>query len=241
MGSALVDNHEEMFELMETDEEIRRFLQLISTSLKLLRKHLGLLTTTGNLGEKNKYENQLAKLQGLQTRARKRLRRAAIGGGAGLGAQRKRRKNNRSERVQWVDLKSAFRSRIRTGAVINLTHKFPETFLPDAMFLVKRRFQNILKTGQNIKVNFELSCKYELMRTNEIDDKFFQTANMLLSPTSNLDSVLDECCEALKTKVSSHTPRISKKKSETNGSLFGFFLTDERVRGTRIWLEVPVN
>lgn len=198
MEPDLVKNHDRMFELLETEEEIRTFLRLNATSLRLLRKHLHVLAR--NLGEKNKYESQIAKLQGLQTKAKIRLQHAAIGG-AGLNVPR-RRKDKRSDRVQWVDLKSAFKSRMRTGAIINLKHKFPESFLPDAMFLIKPRFQNILKTGQNIKVNFELSCRYELSRTNEIEDKFFNTPNVSLNPASDLDTILEECCQTLKTKVS---------------------------------------
>lgn len=197
MEPDLVRNHDRMFELLETEEEIRNFLRLNATSLRLLKKHLHVLAK--NLGEKNKYESQITKLQGLQTKAKIRLQRTTI---EGAGLDVRGRKNKRSDRVQWVDLKSAFQSRIRTGAVINLKHKFPETFLPDAMFLIKTRFQNILKTGQNIKVNFELSCRYELSRTAEIEDKFFNTPNIPLHPAVDLDPILEECCQTLKTKVS---------------------------------------
>lgn len=51
-----------------------------------------------------------------------------------------------SDRVQWRDLESAFQSRIRTGVVINLTHKDLNKFFDDAkqMFLsrVRNAFHN---------------------------------------------------------------------------------------------------
>lgn len=181
-----------MLDLVKTNEELRRFIQINAKSLRLLRKHLGQLAHT--LGEKKKYESHLAKLQGLQTKAKNRLRRPT---GAGLG----RTNDKMSDRVQWVDVKSAFQSRIRTAAVVNLTHKFPETFLRDAMVLVKRRFRRLLKIGVNFKANFELSCKFKLERTDEIEDKFFQTGNVLLSLASNLDEILDDCCRTIQTKV----------------------------------------
>lgn len=201
MDPALVINHEKLFELVKTDEEIRRFLHLNSVSLKLLKRHLRVLAS--NLGEKNKYANQITKLQSLQVKAKRRLQ-TTVGGGGLAGPKRKKQKNknNRSDRIQWIDLKSAFRSRIRTGAVINLTHKLPDSFLPDAMCLVKRRFQHLMKTNQNFKFNFELSCRYELERTGEIDDKFFHTPNILLTPSTDLDHELNDCIETLKTKVS---------------------------------------
>lgn len=189
-----------MLELLKTEEELKRFMKLNTTSLKLLGKHLRAFAES--LGEKNKYENQITKLKGIQTKAKQRLRQQQTVVGAGLGPKKKKRNNIRSERVQWVELKSAFRSRIRTGAVINLSHRLPDPFLSDAMVLIKRRLETSLKKNQNIKVNFELSCKYELQRTMEVEDKFFQSANVSLTPTSDLDEILHECSQALKTKVS---------------------------------------
>lgn len=187
-----------MLELLKTEEEIRRFMRLNTTSLKLLGKHLRAFAES--LGEKNKYENQITKLKGLQAKAKQRLQRQSTAVvGAGLAPKKR---NIRSERVRWVELKSAFSSRIRTGAAINLAHRLPDPFLSDAMVLIKRRLQTGLKKTPNIKVNFELSCKYELQRTMEVEDKFFQSANVSLSPASDLDEILHECCQKLKTKVS---------------------------------------
>lgn len=198
MDGDLIKKSEQMLELLRTEEETRRFLKLNSASLRLLGKQLRQLASS--LGEKNKYENQITKLKGLQVKAKRRLQQHHHAVGAGLEAGKKR--NIRSQRVQWIDIKSAFSSRIRTAGVINLQHKFVETFLPDAMVLVKRRLQNLLKKNLNIKVNFELSCKYELLRTDEVEDKYFNTANVMLTPTTDLDEVLTECCNSLRTKVS---------------------------------------
>ncbi|KAJ8939064.1 hypothetical protein NQ318_007695 [Aromia moschata] len=51
--------------------------------------------------------------------------------GGGLGA-----KENRSSKLRWIDTKSAFGSRIRSGMIINLKHKDIDHFLHDAFFFL---------------------------------------------------------------------------------------------------------
>ena len=191
MEDDLVTKAEAMCDLLRTEEELSRFLKLNNTSIRLLYKLLRKLSST-EIGPKRKYECQVSKLKSLNLKAKSRVQKR----GEGLQQRQKR-----SDYVTWVDLKSAFKSRIRTGAVVNLRHKFVESFLADAMVLIKRRLQNELKKNYNLKVIMELSCKYELTRTGEVSDKFFATSNISLTSTSDLDQALDQITEILQTKV----------------------------------------
>lgn len=190
MEDDLIAKSEAACDLLRTEEELSRFLKLNNTSVRLFYKLLRKLSST-EVGPKRKYECQVTKLKSLNLRAKNRVQKR------GAGIQRQKR----SDYVTWIDLKSAFRSRIRTGAVVNLRHKFVDPFLADAMVLIKRRLQNELKKNINLKVNMELSCRYELTRTGEVSDKFFATSNISLTPTSNLDEALGQIIKILQTKV----------------------------------------
>lgn len=75
--------------------------------------------------------------------------------------------SKRNLRVRWEDLQSAFENRIRTGIIINITHKQPYAFLEDARHLLAARVKNILKKINLIKVNMTLCCEFIKMVNNE--------------------------------------------------------------------------
>jgi len=58
-----------------------------------------------------------------------------------------------TQRIQWDDVKSAFRTRICTGIVSNLLHTMIHEFLEDAAPLVIRKIQDALGNVNAIKVN----------------------------------------------------------------------------------------
>lgn len=192
----------EMMSLLQTEDELRNFIKLNTTSIRLLNKWLHHSEFLGH-GEKRKCESKLVQLKSLSSKAKNRLSHH-FGGSLLHGPSSSTRPVRKdARRVQWVDLRSAFKSRIRTGAVVNLTHKFVDDFLEDAMPMIRRRLQNQLKKKNHaIKVNLELSCKYQLTRTGEIDDKTFLTPNILITVSASLDDILDEFKEILADKVS---------------------------------------
>lgn len=207
MESDLLNKSQQYFELMKTDEDLEKFMKLNSTSIRLINKLIRKEKAAGTLGRRLQLENRLCTLKGLSAKAKHRRHRlcrsttspaaaaARIGrGSAGRG--------KRSSRVRWVELENAFQCRIRTGAVVNLEHKFAEEFLDDAFILLKSRLVNALrKKKTNLKVNVELSADFELSRTGEIEAKYFATPNAALTPTSNLDEVMDNFKEVIMTKV----------------------------------------
>nr|CAH7717033.1 unnamed protein product [Callosobruchus chinensis] len=58
-----------------------------------------------------------------------------------------------NNRVVWEELTSCFKSRIRTGIIINLSHKDLKQFFQDAVVLFKSKIKSILKKFPVIKVN----------------------------------------------------------------------------------------
>ena len=191
IDAELVAKSEAACDLLRTEEELSSFLKLNRGSIRLVSKLLHKLPSSAT-GTKRKYECRLTCLKSLNLKAKNQVQKR------GAGLQHRQR---RSDYVQWVDLKSAFKSRIRTGAIVNLRHKFVDSFLPDAIVLLKRRLQNALKKNVNLKVVLELSCKYELARTGEVANKFFATPNISLTPTTDLDEALGQIIDILQTKV----------------------------------------
>lgn len=195
--ATLLDKSEQMFKLLRTEEDFEKFLKLNSTSIRLTQKTMK--RSVCSQGQKLRRESELLRLKALQLKAKNRHRKT----GSGMAVAATNEHKKRSNRVEWVELKSAFNSRIRTGAVCNITHKFPEEFLDDALRMLKIRIQNVLKNVIAIKVNVELVAKYALERTGEIDDKFFGTPNVLITRTTDLKAdVLDQFKEIILRKVS---------------------------------------
>ena len=55
------------------------------------------------------------------------------------------RNETSTHRVKWVDLHSAFQSRMRTSVIINLKHKDVESFLEDCAALFKKKSETLSK------------------------------------------------------------------------------------------------
>lgn len=190
----IVDLSNSLFALLQTEEERKKFLKLNSRSIRLLNKSLR--SGVFNHGEKLKCEASLAKLKGLGEKAKRRRQHS------GTGLSQDKLPKKRSERVHWQEMNSAFRSRIRTAAILNLIHKFPEEFLDDALCLLETRIKNIIKSNGVIKINVGLVCTYELERTGEIEDKHFTTQNFQITETTELPEILKQMKETLLKRVS---------------------------------------
>lgn len=68
-----------------------------------------------------------------------------------------------------MQLQSAFKGRIRTGAVLNLKHADPRHFLLDAYHLIKTRVKNQLKKQLALKLNLKLTLEFILPKNAEQD------------------------------------------------------------------------
>lgn len=94
-----------------------------------------------------------------------------------------------SRRVEWRDTETAFKRRIRTGLVINLSHKDVRDFLDDARELIIPQIQRTVQKSGNLKVNVILSGKFLLTKSvgSTEEDKAFNTANEPIFPSTNLE------------------------------------------------------
>ncbi|KAF2888778.1 hypothetical protein ILUMI_17395 [Ignelater luminosus] len=89
-------------------------------------------------------------------------------------------------KVRWIDGKSAFKGRIRTGIVVNLEHVEPVLFFKDAFLLVKRRIKKALNKHSILRVNFVFCAEYEKKdEENKVieDIKYFNTRNYIIVQT----------------------------------------------------------
>lgn len=97
-----------------------------------------------------------------------------------------------SDRVQWRDLESAFRSRIRTGVVINLVHKDLNKFFDDAKQMFLPRIRNAFNNYENLRVNAVLSCNF-IKQGEDIEDiKHFNVRNFIVLPSSDINQSFDD-------------------------------------------------
>lgn len=90
--------------------------------------------------------------------------------------------------VKWVRVISAFKGRILSGAVVNLTHKEPALFMKDAFILIKQRLSRRIKKFKCLKVNFVFVGEFvkEHEGVVETSVKYFTTKNFELVKSSNL-------------------------------------------------------
>ncbi|KAF2891328.1 hypothetical protein ILUMI_14845 [Ignelater luminosus] len=110
------------------------------------------------------------------------------------GAGRNPPEQIRKQGLKWEDINSAFHGRIRTGAIINLKHADPLTFLEDALPTFRIRIKNILKHYQLIKVNSVFCGLYEKETANSVieEGKYFQTKNAVIDGETNLKEWWEE-------------------------------------------------
>ncbi|XP_066157649.1 uncharacterized protein [Euwallacea fornicatus] len=94
----------------------------------------------------------------------------------------------RSDRLRWENGPLVFQGRIRSGLIINLTHKKLGDFFTDAVHLFKRRISNILKQYHLIKVNANFCGEY-IIKQKDLEKtsfKYFNTPNHVIDSSVDL-------------------------------------------------------
>lgn len=61
---------------------------------------------------------------------------------------------------RWVKLETSFKSRIRTGIIINIKHKNLNSFLDDAKEMIISQMKNIPTYMKSLEVNITLEAKF---------------------------------------------------------------------------------
>ncbi|XP_025835997.1 uncharacterized protein LOC112906305 isoform X1 [Agrilus planipennis] len=115
--------------------------------------------------------------------------------------ENRNRSSSRSSRIRWNEISSAFKSRIRTGVITNLTHKEPKVFLEDCFEFISSRMKNILKTMINVKINLELCCIFIQPTKEETFPKYFATPNVTVSRFDNIPQNLTLLLEKILKKI----------------------------------------
>lgn len=180
----LINIMEEAYRLLKNESSpvvIDKWVKFGTRNIRLLNKILKISAST--VGQKNRILTTIGILKSISAKF-KNLRKT----GDGV------RKLGRSDRVQWADLETAFDSRIRTGAVINLRHKDLEYFLQDCRKLMTVRLKNILRRERSLKVNVVLCCKFTISKIDRIveEKKFFNTKNAIVLQSTNINEWFDK-------------------------------------------------
>ncbi|XP_063913294.1 uncharacterized protein LOC135129955 [Zophobas morio] len=174
-------------------------VQKLEKVLKLNRKNLrivnGVLRNSDCVGEKRRLENYLARIKGLNLHIESKIENEKIG----YGNSKKRR----NSKVRWIEVKSAFVGRVRTGAVVNLDENLVDIrrFFHDASPLIFSRITNILKKMTAIKLNFEMSCEYIIPSTGEVSLKYFNTPNTMILLSTDIQKSIDDLAGIIQTKM----------------------------------------
>lgn len=152
----------------DTSEDIEPAIKVCGRQIHSMNTALKSAKT---IGEKQRITSCITLMKGFRTML-KSLRTVV---GSGLGS----RNPKPSDRVKWVELESAFNSRIRTGAVINLQHKEPAAFLEDTKNLFSRRMKNILKKEVAVKVNASFCGEFVVVKGDQeiFEFKYMKTKN----------------------------------------------------------------
>lgn len=183
-----------------TENDKKHWIKLITKQMQLHNR--AIRSGKFDIGLQNKFQSDLCYFKYLKAHI-KRLLTPHIGGSLS---------KKRSDGLQWEDVHSAFRSRIRTGMIINLNHKDIVHFLNNAFFLFKSRIRNILKTYQMIKVNVKFCGEFvKFSSGREISElKYFNTKNEMID---NGTSLVDWYQEFVKDKILTKLQEFSEKDS----------------------------
>ena len=178
----LIKIYEEAYEILKggaTTSEIAFWIHQSTRDIhqlnKILRRKINL-----SIGDKNKILSTIG-LMKVTSKKLKKLQKRGTGINEGL--------DGREDRIRWEDLESAFKSRIRTGLVINLIHKDLNSFFEDAKKMIITRVKNTLNIMGSLKVNTILAARFTAIEEGqEIEEiKFFNTKNEHILKSTDLD------------------------------------------------------
>ncbi|XP_043285742.1 uncharacterized protein [Venturia canescens] len=181
-------------------DQVDKWMKYGTRNIKLLNKILKNCDLSS--GEKTKIQTTISLLISLREKFKNDQRR-----GGNIGAREKT-----TDRIRWVDLETAFNSRIRTGAVVNLLHKDLRSFLYDAKVSTVKRLANLIQKVGNLKVNVVLACEFSTMKNGEIieEKKFFNTRNEAILAATDIKRWFDEnVTDQLLTKIEEFQERDS--------------------------------
>lgn len=170
----LVEKNKAAFEAaLENVTLINEFIKNCCKDIQILKEKL---QKSNKVSEKTQITTALGQLLGFRMliKGKRRIHGGGGGGGGGSGSGVKK-----TACIKWKNMESAFKSRIKTGLIININHTDPKTFLEDCCALFKYHIQKEIKTLGSIKVNTIFCCEFIIMKNDkEIREfKYFNTKN----------------------------------------------------------------
>src|SRR3978361_1603882 len=109
MDGELVQKSQIYFDLLKTEADFQKFIELNSTSIRWLNKAIRKEKAAGTLGRRLQLEHRLCTLKGLSAKAKHR--RSTASSSATRSGRGSVRQERRSSRVMWVELENAFQCR----------------------------------------------------------------------------------------------------------------------------------
>lgn len=164
----VLDKFERVCRLVKTKEDFDKWIRLLSKFIKTTQSAIRIKSSC----VKNflRLESQLAVLNYYKEN---------------LKLQKQQMKRSKNRFVVWQDLESAFKSRIKTGAIVNLSIKDPKTFFLKAYKSFVKKIKDALRTSL-LKVNVIFSANFVQPKTLETDIKHFSTRNSVIDKTTDL-------------------------------------------------------
>ncbi len=171
------------------DAEKRIWIKHVNTSIRQILK-FNAKNVLLPIGTQRKLQTQLSHLKKIRILIKKELVREPFKAGAGNALLPKKR----SLRIKWEDVQTAFKSRMRTGIIINLVHKDVLEFFKDAFFMFKNRIVNVLKSHPMLKVNCTFCGEFIIKKRDEeiTEFKYFSTRNDILDAGTNLATYFNQ-------------------------------------------------
>lgn len=167
--------------------------ELLEGVIKECNKDLRNLNATLKIATNRSMKSSLANTICMLNSFRTKMKFLRLKVGSGYKQCNANKKNYVSTRVNWVELESAFGSRVRTGAVVNLSHKEPRNFLEDCYKLFNRRTKNLLKRLTALKVNAVFCGLFKIVKNGKevTEFKYLNTKNNNIYPETNLKQWFD--------------------------------------------------
>lgn len=183
-------NKAALLSALDKPDQVEAAIRVCSQDLRRLSSMLRSATT---VGKSHQLANSIILLGGFRTQM-KSLR---LKIGSGYKKPNPNRANYVSSRVKWEEQQSSFTSRIRTGAIINLKHKDPTSFLKDCQPLFRRRINNALKKELALKVNAVFCGEFKIARGDEelLEFKYMNTKNAPIYNNTDVNAWFKENVE----------------------------------------------
>lgn len=203
VNEAFVTIHENI-----NNEDVKKWLlmyQKVSTLFRQLLKHKKLSSQC-----KRKIHHQIVKLK---TSRALLIHKIEPTSGEGYAST----SNETRSTVEWQDVESAFKNRLLTGVIVNLTKQDLSSFLKNSKAIIHLKFSNIIESFIHVKVNCTLLATFVLHEVTE--QKYFHTVNQILQGLSDLNQWYDDICSAMATQIEEFQERDSSWALKTIDSL----------------------